>query len=365
MTSSTSSQRVEIGIGALAFALGSILGLTSGCSSPAAAAALSEPTPIAVVTTVVDERPVPRTIVLTGTLTANRETEVASDGAGRVLATFIERGDEVKAGAPLARLDARAAVLGNAEASASAAGLRAQDENAQLECQRAERLFAENAISRAERDRVRTNCQAATHSLSAADARASLARKSVSDAIVRAPFTGTVVDRNVDVGEYVSPGRPIATIVELRTLRLELFVPEPATAAVGSGGKVSFEVAAYPGREFSGAITRLSPKLRTASRDRVVEVEIDNSTGTLKPGMFAVARLVVGEERLPSLPESAVTGRAPSERVFVVKNSRAEERVISTTGRSGDRVAVQKGVAPGEVVIEKPSDAIRDGVRVK
>jgi multidrug efflux pump subunit AcrA (membrane-fusion protein) len=114
MTPPLSGHRIEIGAGLLSFFAGSLLALTSGCSSQAEAAALPEPAPVAVRTTLVDERPVPRTVVLTGTLLANREADVTSDAAGRVLATFIERGDAVAAGAPLARLDARAAALGSA-----------------------------------------------------------------------------------------------------------------------------------------------------------------------------------------------------------------------------------------------------------
>ncbi len=361
----SNNHRIEIGVALLAFVVGSALGLNTGCSSPASAHALSETPPVAVETVRVEERAIPRTVVLTGTLAANREAEVASDAAGRVVATFVERGDEVRAGAPLARLDARAAALGSAEASATAAGLRAQDDNAKLECDRAERLYAENAISRAERDRVAASCAVASHSLSAAYARAGLAQKGVSDSLIRAPFAGVVVDRGIELGEYVAPGRSVATIVEISRLRLELAVPEAATAAVGAGGTVTFEVAAHPGREFSGAIARLSPKLRAQSRDQLVEVEVDNASGALRPGMFAVARLVTGEERLPTIPATAITGRAPAERAFVVENGRVEERVISTGTRRDGRAAVKKGLRAGEVVVDKPGDGVRDGVRVK
>ena len=365
MTRKNSHHRIELGAAALAFALGSIVGLTSGCSTPASAKALEEPPPVAVETATVEERMIPRTVAVTGTLAANREADVASDGAGRVVATFVERGDRVSAGTPLARLDARAAALGSAEAFATEAGLRAQDENARLERERAERLFAENVISRAERDRLVTNSAATSHTLSAARARAGLAQKGVSDSLIRAPFAGVVVDRGVELGEYVAPGRSVATIVDLSTLRLELAVPEPAMAAVSAGKTVTFGVAAYPGREFSGVITRLSPKLRTQSRDQLVEVGVDNASGTLSPGMFAVARLTTGQDRLPTIPVSAIAGRAPAERVFVVRNSRVEERIVSTGARQDGRAPVKKGLAVGEVVVKNPTDSVRDGARVK
>jgi membrane fusion protein (multidrug efflux system) len=365
MTPSNPHHRTELGVLALAFALGSIVGLTSGCSSPASAKALDETTPITVETAAVEERSIQRTVTVTGTLAANREADVASDTAGRVVATFVERGDRIQAGAPLARLDARAAALGSAEAFATEAGLRAQDDNARIERERAERLFAEGVISRAERDRIVTNSAATSHSLSAARARAGLAQKGVSDALIRAPFAGVVVDRGVELGEYVAPGRNVATIVDVSKLRLELSVPEPAMTAVGTGKTVTFEVAAYPEREFSGSITRLSPKLRAQSRDRLVEVEVDNANGTLSPGMFAVARLVTGHDRLPTVPATAVAGRAPAERVFVVKNSRVEERIVSTGAHRDGRAPVKKGLAVGEVVVTNPTEAVRDGVRVK
>ena len=365
MKKSNSPHRTELGVLALAFALGSVVGLTSGCSSPASAKALEETTSIAVETAAVEEHSIPRTVTVTGTLAANREADVASDAAGRVVATFVERGDRVQAGAPLARLDARAAALGSAEAFAAEAGLRAQNDNARLECERAERLFAEGVISRAERDRIVTNCAATSHSLSAARARAGLAQKGVSDALIRAPFAGVVVVRGVELGEYVAPGRNVATIVDISTLRLELAVPEPAMTSVSAGKTVTFEVSAYPEHEFSGVITRLSPKLRAQSRDQLVEVEVDNANGKLNPGMFAVARLVTGHDRLPTVPVTAITGRAPAERVFVVKNSRVVERVVSTGARRDGRAPVKKGLAAGEVVVTNPTDAVRDGARVK
>jgi membrane fusion protein (multidrug efflux system) len=365
MTVFNSSHRIEVGAGVLAFAAGSLLGLASACSSPAEAKERSAIAPISVETTLVEARSLPRTVALTGTLVANREAEVASDAAGRVLATFVERGDVVPAGAPLARLDARAARLGNAEAAAMAASLRAEEEHAKLECARAERLFAENAISRAERDRAATACAASTHSLAAADARAGLAQKGLSDATVRAPFSGEIVERRVDIGEYVAPGHTIATLVETRVLRVELAVPESATASVKVGGSVTFGVAAYPGREFTGVLLRLSPKLRTQSRDQLVEVEVDNTSGALRPGMFVTADLTVGERTVPSVPVSAVSGRAPAERAFVVKNGRVEERIVATSTRRGDRVFVTKGLAAGEAVVLRPSERVRDGVFVK
>ncbi len=367
MTSLLSRRRIEMGTLLTAFGLGSLLGLTTGCSSPASAAPPErEPAPIRVATVVAETRAVPHTIALTGTLVAARAAEVAADGAGRVVAILADRGDLVEAGAPLARLDARSAALARAEAGASAAALLAQQANAELECERAGRLFAGNAISRAEFDRISTGCATSTHSVDAARAREGMASKSLSDSLVRAPFRGIVAERRVEVGDYVAPGRSVISLVDTSTLKLELAVPETAIPNVAGGKRVSFTVAAYPAREFSGNVSRQAPNLSPKSREQIVEVAVDNADGALRPGMFAAARLVVGEDRLPLVPQSAVNGVAPTERVFVVnESSRLEERIVATGERLGDRIAIKKGVAAGDKLVTQITPAIRDGVRVQ
>jgi membrane fusion protein (multidrug efflux system) len=367
MTRLLSRHRIETSVLLTAFGLGSLLSLTTSCSSPASAALPErEPAPLEVSTIVAEAHAVPHTVALTGTLVAARAAEVAADGAGRVVATFADRGDLVEAGAPLARLDSRSAALARAEAGASAAALLAQQANADLECARAGRLFAGNAISRAEFDRISTSCATSTHSVDAARAREGMASKALSDALVRAPFRGIVAERRVEVGDYVAAGRSVMALVDTSSLKLEVAVPETAIPSVAEGKTVSFSVAAYPGREFSGKISRESPSLRPKSRDQIVEVAVDNADGALRPGMFASARLVVREDRWPLVPGSAVSGVAPTERLFVVsRESRVEERIVATGERLGDRVAITKGIAAGDTIVSQVTPALRDGVRVK
>jgi membrane fusion protein (multidrug efflux system) len=367
MTSLLNRHRIEIGVALSAFGLGSVLSLATGCSSPAAAAPPERAAaPVHVDTVVAEARAVPRTVALTGTLFAKKEADVAADAGGRVIATLVDRGDLVQAGAPIARLDARSAALASAEASASAAALLAQKANAELECERADRLLRGNAISRAEFDRITTGCATSAHSVDAARARQGMAQKALGDAVVKAPFRGVVVERQVEVGDYVMPGRSVVRLVDASSLKLELSVPETAIPSVAAGRVVTFTVAAYPEREFSGEVTRQAPTLSPKSRDEIVEVAVDNADGALRPGMFAAARLAVGEDRFPVVPRTAVTGRAPSERLFVVTHDwRLEERVVSSGERTGTGVAITKGLAPGEMVVAAPTAALRDGAQVK
>jgi len=367
MTRTVTPRSLELTTAVIAFGLGSSVGLTSGCSTPASAALPERETaPVKADAVVAEARPVPRTISLTGTLLAAREAEVAAEASGKVVAVAVDRGDRVQSGAPLARLDARAAVLNRAEASASAAGLVAQRESADIDCARSERLFASNVISRAEYDRTQASCTTSGHSVEAAMARAGLAQKSLSDAVVRAPFTGLVAERHVEVGDYVNAGRTVLTVVDIATLKLELSVPETQVSNIAEGRVVTFEVAAFPEREFSGTVKRIAPSLRKASRDQLVEVVVANDDAALRPGMFANARVTVGEDRYPVVPLTAVTGKAPVEHLFVVRpDFSVEERAVATGERSGTGVAVVRGLTAGEMVVATPSAGVRDGVKVQ
>jgi membrane fusion protein, multidrug efflux system len=362
-----STSRVELVSLLTAFGLGSLLSLTTACSSPAAAAPpVAEAAAVAVETTVATTVTVPRAVSMTGTLVAGRQADVAPEAAGKVLEVYVERGDTVAAGAPLIRLDARTAELARSEAGASAAALLAQSDGAKLECERAQRLFAANAITRAELDRSTASCSASAHSVAAAAARVSLASKAFGDAVVRAPFAGVVAERVVATGDSVAPGRNVVTLVDPASLRLDLTVPETLTASIHEGRTLTFTVAAYPGREFAATMARPSPILRAKSRDQIVEAAIVDPDRVLKPGMFATARVAVGEDRFPSVPATAIVGREPAERAFVVKpDLRVEERIVLTGPKSGGNVVVVRGINPGERVVSVPNAAVKDGVRVK
>lgn len=344
-----------------------LAGAAVACAQANAAEKTAGPAsaPVSVTTADVVEKVVPTTVTVTGTLLANRESEVAADASGRVVMTSIERGEFVPAGTVLARLDSRGAAISRSAAVAEVAAQKAQSANAKLECERAEKLFAVKAITQAELDRVHTGCQTSESSSLAAVARQQLAEKNIGDSVIRAPFAGMIVDRAVDVGEYVSPGRRIATLVEVNPLRLELVVPESAASAVKTGSHVEFRVRAFDKQSFGGEIKYVGPVLRRTTHDLVVEALIDNASGKLRPGMFAEAELAVSEQKLPVAPKTALIGQAPSARAFVIKGGVAEERVVLLGTQEGDNFTIVDGVHPGERVVVNPGDELRDGMRVK
>jgi RND family efflux transporter MFP subunit len=386
-----------------AFALAALI--TAGCGSrdPEAMAAAADPEAPAVVTTAVVEEPVTRFIRVSGTLAAQEEAEVAAEVAGRVVATPIERGSRVaqngiliqiadaevaaqarEADANAAQIEARLGTASGAafdvERVAEVANARAAYELARTEFERTKMLQERQLVSRSEFDQREAQVEAARRqyevakngaeqqyqALMGARARVAMARKAVADTTVRAPFDGVVGERLVSVGDYVTRGTKIASVMRVSPLRLELTVPAQSVAAVAVGRAVTLEVDAVPGETFVGEIRFVSPALRSDTRALVVEAIVANTDGRLKPGLFATARI---EQATKSpallLPASAVQKTGTASRVFVVVEDRAEERLITIGQTDGDRVEAATGLAAGDRVVVSGLERLKDGMRVK
>jgi membrane fusion protein, multidrug efflux system len=351
---------------ALLIAVGASIG-AAGCKPAAADARHKKEEPAARVETVtVAERAVPRFLTLTGTLVANQKADVAADAVGKIQRTYVERGSFVKRGELIAIVDARSAVLTQAEASAEARAARVRSEQTKADCERSGRLFQEGSISKAEYERQGAQCEASQWSKQAADARASQAGRVLGDSSIRAPFSGVVVERLVTAGEYVRPDTRVVTLIDIDKLRLELTVPESAVGSVAEGQTVTFRLASFGDREFPAKIEYVGPAVRRTSRDLVVEAVLDNADHKLYPGMFAAAKIELGRTSTPVVPLTALRDEGSARRVFVVNQAQhLEERVVEAGDQLGDVVPIVRGVAFGERVVRVAAGDVRDGLRVE
>jgi membrane fusion protein (multidrug efflux system) len=340
--------------------------VTAACGRQGAApAAAALPAAISVPTTDASARPMPRTLAVTASLVANQQSDVAANALGRVIKTFVERGDYVKEGAPLVQLDARTAQLSRTEADANMRNAQTAVELARSECARNEGLFKKGAVSQEEWDRLRSQCDTSVGAAEAAKARASLAEKTLADSTVRAPFSGMVSERFVSVGEYVQPPTRVVTMVDLDPLRLQMTINEADIGRVHQGQDVTFEVDAYPHEQFTGTVKYLDPSVRSATRDMVIEATVANGDHRLHPGMFATAKVVLPDEATVSVPAKALRKDASATRLFAVVNGLVEERLVQTGPEKDGYVAVLDGLKAGERVVADPGDQVKDGVPVK
>jgi RND family efflux transporter MFP subunit len=203
-------------------------------------------------------------------------------------------------------------------------------------------------------------------SFEAARARVALAKKSLADTSIRAPFAGLVAERAVSIGDYVTRGNRVATIVRIDPIRVELTVPEQSVSLVKVGQRVRLTVDAYPGQEFTATVRFVSPSLRADQRALTVEAIAPNADARLKPGLFATA-LIQQPVSAPALvvPVTAVETFTGTSRVYVVKRDTVQERIVTTGETVGGQVEITSGLSQGEVVAAEPKGRLSDGASVR
>jgi RND family efflux transporter MFP subunit len=378
----------------------------SGCSRSEAdyqAAKAAPPLPIAIRTAPAVARALPRALDVTGTLNGDAQTDVAAETDARVVRVNVERGVVVEAGAVLAQLDQQDALnqLHEAEAmeaqTAAKLGLapdrafdasqtpevrqaRVTAERMELEHRRYERLIAQGLVSQSEYDLKRNDhlaqkeqlaarineARQTYQTLQAQRARVAMTRKTLADTTIRAPYSGLIVEKHVNVGQYVQRGTRVATLVRVDPLRVELAVPESAVASVKRGQHVAFWVQTYPGRTFEGWIAYVGPALKADARALVVEALVPNASGALQPGLFATARIELpAGAPTPFVPASAVQTDAGLSRVFVVTSERAEQRFVQLGREVNGQVEIVRGLRVGERVATNPPEGLTDGSAVR
>ncbi|HEY7586567.1 MAG TPA: efflux RND transporter periplasmic adaptor subunit [Candidatus Deferrimicrobiaceae bacterium] len=344
----------------------------------------------------VAEGKLPRTVVVTGTLAADEEIAAGFKVAGRVSEVAVDLGSRIRKGQVLARLDptdfrirveqAEAALrqvragLGlppdgtddrvDLEKTALVREARAVLTEASLNRERMAQLREKDLIARAEFDAAVSRFmvaegryQAAVEEvrnrqelLSERRSSLSLARQQLADTVLHAPIDGAVRERRASVGEFLAAGAPVVRLVRMHPLRLRVAVPERDAAAVRIGQPVRVRPEGASA-EHSGRVVRLSPAIQEQNRTLVVEAEVANAEGRLRPGSFARAEIVVEPDRAAVLvPATAIVTFAGIEKVFGVKDGLAVEKRIRTGRRSGDRVEVLEGLASGEQVVVDPGN---------
>jgi multidrug efflux pump subunit AcrA (membrane-fusion protein) len=199
----------------------------------------------------------------------------------------------------------------------------------------------------------------------AARTQVAAAQKAIGDAVIYSPISGYVSERVADLGEFATTNSKIATIVRTSVLRMRIDVPEQNIGQVKAGQGISLQTSAYPDRNFAGTVVRISPSVNATSRTLTVEAEVENGEGLLKPGQFATVRIAQGApKQTVMIPTAAVKTEGDTNRVFVIKDGRAEERIVKLGVLENDLIEVQQGVREGEQVATGNLNVIYDGVTV-
>lgn len=361
----------------------------SKSASPGAPAREVRVTPVA-------ERTQARTVSATGSLAADEQVVLGTKVAGRLAEITVDLGTRVKRGQAIGRLDQSDFKMRVDQADASlqqarvrlglpAAGTdervdpentaivrqaRAMMEDARLTRDRSVKLIQQELIARAQLDSAEAAYQVAEGRyedaleevrnrqaiISQRRSELDLARQQLGDTVVLSPIDGAVSVKMASVGEYLNAGAPIATIVRVHPLRLRVPVPERDGAAVRVGLAVTLTLEGDP-TIYRGRVVRLSPIVQEQNRTLLVEAEVPNERGFLRPGAFARVEIVTEvAQPLVTVPATSIIVFAGVEKVLVVKNGKTAEVRVTTGRRLGTDVEIVDGIKRGESVVTQPGN---------
>jgi membrane fusion protein (multidrug efflux system) len=302
---------------------------------------------------IIEVKPVPMrdVILLPGTTEAWQDVQVAADTAGRIEWIGPHEGEQVKKGELLVKIDVSAfkAALDHAEA---------QFKLADDLYQRRQRLFERKIIAKEELDQSETQ-----RTLAATDYQQIKVR--YDQGFPQSPIRGIINHLYVDAGEFIDTGKPIADIVNIDHIKINVQVPELDIRFVLQGQKTPVRIDAFPERELTGIVDFVAFKADPATKTFLVRTLIDNPFGDIRPGM--IARVVFVRQIIPgalAVPLFAMVDKGGERLVFVEKDGVAHSRTVSIGIIEGDRVQITGGLNPGDHLIVKGQTEVEDGMKV-
>ncbi len=307
--------------------------------------------PVLVETATVQRMVLARKVEAVGTTRARQSIDIRSAESGRVVDLLFSPGTVVGEGETLARLDSAREVADVAEA-------RAERREAELALERARALAERNNIAKATVDQLEA-------AYDATDARLRRVEKSLADRTVRAPFSGKVGLKQVDVGARVDEDTVITTLDDLTEIEIDFKIPEVYFGAVALGQMIEATSAAFENRRFSGEITTIDSRIDPVSRAFKVRAKIPNADLTLPAGMFMLVDLTLAEREALTVPEDAVVLTERQASVFVIENDKATLRIIELGQRDIGRVEVKSGLKEGEQIAVTGLQRLRAGSAVR
>ena len=297
--------------------------------------------------------PISRTLDLTGTATPTRQARLASPGEGPIQNCRVREGDLVKRGE-------RVLTIGRSGAAAAQVTAMAESVKEQAaELNRTKILVQSGAIPGSQLDTARAKYEGAR-------ALMAKARESAGDYSVAAPWDGVVSKVLVKDGDFVAPRAPLVEMYDPNSLVIRLAIPEAQSTLVLKGMPVKVQMDAYPGKTFEGKISLVYPDLDTRMRTRTAEVKLDYPVALI-PGMFARLQVVIETATdAVVVPGDAVLVLPNGEKVaFIIKDGKAQRRVVQTGLEAGGQVQIVSGVQPGETVVTAGNEKLKDGMEVK
>ncbi len=317
-------------------------------------------------------------LVASGYVVAQRKAAVASKGTGRLVYLGVVEGDRVRAGQVIAQIEDGDVKAQLAQAQANLQVSRAELHDAQRSLARERFLADSGASSQASVDAAEARYERVKASIAAAEAAVLAAQVSLENTVIRAPFDGTVLTKNADVGEVVAPlaasafsKSAVVTIADLRSLQVEADVAESNLEAISAGQPSEIVLDAYPDERYPGVVAKIVPTADRAKATVQVKVAFRSYDARVLPEMSAKvhflprpSRAAVDTQPVLVVPSTAVAERNGRSVVFVVERGRAVEVPVVVGRQVGASVAVREGLRPGVQVVDSVGARLHGGAKV-
>jgi membrane fusion protein, multidrug efflux system len=320
-----------------------------------------QPPPEAVTSIVVHREQWPATLAVIGTMEAVQGVTVSADLPGAVARIAFDSGKSIQKGDVLVELDTR-------QERAQLASLEAQRDLARVSFDRAQQLVDEGVISRVEYDQASSQKKATEANV--AEVRATIERKTI-----RAPFSGILGIRQVNLGQYLSAGQGIVSLQALNPIYVNFGVPQQTAVQVPVGRSVRVTKEDLSSMAYSGRVTAIDSVVNEATRNIQIQATLPNPEGKLRPGMFVQVEVALGASRsVIALPASAINYAPYGDSVFVITDLKdpggktyrgVQQQFVKVEGSHGDQVAVISGVNPGDEVVTSGVFKLRNGAAVQ
>src|SRR6266536_5773174 len=320
-----------------------------------------QPPPESVTSIVAQREQWPATMGIIGTVEAVHGVTVSADLPGTVARIAFYSGQSVREGNVLVELDTR-------QERAQLAALEAQRDLAHVNFTRMQQLVNEGVISRMEYDQA-TAQQKATEA-NVAEVKATIERKTI-----RAPFSGILGIRKVNLGQYLAAGNAVVPLQSLNPIYVNFGVPQQTAGQVRVGRNLRVTSEDLAGKVFTGRVTAIDSGEDEATRTVQVQATLSNPEGKLRPGMFVQVEVVLGASRpVITLPASAISYAPYGDSVFIITDLKdpkgqtyrgVRQQFVKVQGTRGDQVAVVSGVNAGDEVVSSGVFKLRNGAAVQ
>jgi multidrug efflux system membrane fusion protein len=332
----------------------------------AAEKAVEEVRPVRVVKIGVAEST--RRVEYAGEVRARYETRLAFRVGGKITERMVDTGATVRRGQPVARIDAADLTLAAASARAQVASLESESSLADAEYKRYRDLREKNFISQAEFDRRASTLSTAQSKLAAARAQERQAANQVGYATLVADTAGVITAVEAEAGQVVAAGQTVAKIAQPGEKEVVLAIPESQVQFIQNAAAITIALNAQPGKTWKGRLRELSPAADPATRTYPARVTILDAADDVDLGMSARAVVEAagsGAKRI-EIPISALHSRGESAQVYLVgADGTVRAQPVKTGGVTGERVVVESGLSPGDVVVAAGANLLRSGQRVR